>query len=618
MSHGEMRGTTNLNYIPNKHIEIIAGSSNNQVIGRAIFCLAGDTLIETLDGPRSLKSLEGKEIYVKTLSDAREIKTSSKCIVKKTTQSFIETIVTLEDNTVLHCTPNHELMLEDGSYKSVYLLSKGDKIFNSSIKEISNGFGYNQYYDVINCKPFHNFLIKTNSGYIVSHNCNLSDEVNFSAMTSNIEAMKKKQLTLITQIDARMRSRFMRGTYLPTLNILCSSKQSEQSFLDVYINNKKKNESKTTMIVDEPQWVVDSRKDSPEHFFVAIGNKFLANELLPLDASEELVDEYRAKGYSIIEVPMGYLEVFQDNLDGALTDIAGIATASSLKYMSGIRWNEIKTDSYKNPFSQEILEIGTSKDDTSQYQDFFDMNLIPQELKSKPLYIHLDLSKTGDKTGIAGVFAIGKSPKVEGQDSSKEMFYQLGFHVAIKAPKGYEISFDKHRSFIRWLKSQGLKIKSISFDTFQSSMLQQLLQADGFNVKTISVDRLDPESKTQLQYAYFKSTVYERRLIVYRECKLLTQEVLELERLADGHIEHREAGTQGSKDTCDALVGALWNASLHADEFAYEYGEMFIETTDINNGEEKDIIENLLKSSSDVVSTHSNSSFSDNDGILFW
>ena len=177
MSHGEMRGTTNLNYIPNKHIENIAGSSNNQVIGRAIFCLAGDTLIETLDGPRSLKSLEGKEIYVKTLSDAREIKTSSKCIVKKTTQSFIETIVTLEDNTVLHCTPNHELMLEDGSYKSVYLLSKGDKIFNSSIKEISNGFGYNQYYDVINCKPFHNFLIKTNSGYIVSHNCNLSDRI---------------------------------------------------------------------------------------------------------------------------------------------------------------------------------------------------------------------------------------------------------------------------------------------------------------------------------------------------------------------------------------------------------------------------------------------------------
>ena len=618
MSHGEMRGTTNLEYVPNKHIEIIVGSSNNQVIGRAIFCLAGDTIVETSEGDRSLESLEGKEIYVKTLSDAREIKTSSKCIVKKTVQSFVETVITLEDDTIIHCTPNHELLLEDGSYKSVYLLNKGEKIFNSSIKEISNGFGLKQYYDVINCKPFHNFLIKTNSGYIVSHNCNLADEVNYSVLTNNVEAMKKKQLTLITQIDARMRSRFMRGTYLPTLNILCSSKQSEQSFLDSYINNKKKNESKTTLIVDEPQWVVDSRKDSPIHFFVAIGNKFLANELLPLDASKELVDEYKAKGYSIIEVPIGYLEVFQDNLDGALTDIAGIATTSSLKYMSGIRWNEIKTDKYKNPFSQEVLEIGTSKDDSLQYQDFFDLNLIPKEIKSKPLYIHLDLSKTGDKTGISGVFAVGKSPKIEGQDSSKEMFYQLGFHVAIKAPKGYEISFDKHRSFIRWLRAQGLKIKSISFDTYQSSMLQQLLQADNFNVKTISVDRLDPESKTQLQYAYFKSTVYDRRLIVYKECSQLTEEVLGLERESDGHIQHPENGTQGSKDICDSLVGALWNASLHADEFAYEYGETFSAASSINDKDENDI-ENLLKSTDGVtIVNDSQSYFSSNDGILFW
>ena len=33
-----------------------------------------------------------------------------------------------------------------------------------------------QYYDVIEANPYNNFLIKTNSGYIASHNCNLSDE----------------------------------------------------------------------------------------------------------------------------------------------------------------------------------------------------------------------------------------------------------------------------------------------------------------------------------------------------------------------------------------------------------------------------------------------------------
>ena len=133
-------------------------------------------------------------------------------------------------------------------------------------------------YDVVNSNPYHNFLVKTDLKYIVSHNCSFEDEVNFSANTTDVEKMKKKMKSLISQVDARMKSRFMRGTYLPTLNIIASSKNSDQSFLDEYINTKKKNESKTTLIVDEPQWVVESRKDRDTKFFVAVANKFLANE----------------------------------------------------------------------------------------------------------------------------------------------------------------------------------------------------------------------------------------------------------------------------------------------------------------------------------------------------
>ena len=147
------------------------------------------------------------------------------------------------------------------------------------------------FYDIINAGPYNNFLIETNSNYICSHNCifaNFTDEVNFG-LTSDVEKLKKKQKTLISQIDARMKSRFLRGTYLPTLNIIASSKNSEQSFLEDFINSKVQNESKNTLIVDEPQWVVDSRKDSPIKFWVAVGNKFLANEVLPLDASDTLV-----------------------------------------------------------------------------------------------------------------------------------------------------------------------------------------------------------------------------------------------------------------------------------------------------------------------------------------
>lgn len=61
-----------------------------------------------------------------------------------------------------------------------------------------------------------------------------------------------------------MVSRFGKGTYLPTMNIIASSKDTEQSFLDSYINTKKQNESKSTIIVDEPQWVVRNDKGTPD------------------------------------------------------------------------------------------------------------------------------------------------------------------------------------------------------------------------------------------------------------------------------------------------------------------------------------------------------------------
>lgn len=412
---------------------------------------------------------------------------------------------------------------------------------------------------------------------------NFTDEVNFG-LTSDVEKLKKKQKTLISQIDARMKSRFMRGTYLPTLNIIASSKNSEQSFLEDFINSKIENESKNTLIVDEPQWVVDSRKDSKTRFWVAVGNKFLANEVLPVDANESLVDEYRAKGYSLIHVPIGYHENFIENLDGALQDIAGIATASSLKYISGMKWNECVKDNISNPFTKEILEVGDAKDDKTQYYDFFDMSKISAELKSRPWYVHLDMSVSGDKTGIAGTCILKKRVSENGEDKSKSLFFRLGFSVAIKAPSGAQISFDKNKRFIYWLKEQGFNLKKVTSDTYQSAPVLQDLRANGIDCDTLSVDRLTGDGKNKIcePYHYFRSTIYEQRIEVYKT-RLLTDEVVGLERLSDGHIDHTSAGIN-SKDVSDAVCGSVYEASKHAEEFAYDFGEMADMLADVNAG----------------------------------
>ncbi len=44
---------------------------------------------------------------------------------------------------------------------------------------------------------------------------------------------------------------------------------------------------------------------------------------------------------------------------------------------------------------------------------------------------------------------MGKTPTIEGQDSSLSLKYRLAFSVSVKAPKGFQVSFEKTRTFIK-------------------------------------------------------------------------------------------------------------------------------------------------------------------------
>ena len=327
----------------------------------------------------------------------------------------------------------------------------------------------------------------------------MSDEVNFSAGNlKNVEAQKKKLRKMIAQIDARMVSRFGKGTFLPTLNIIISSKDTEQSFLDDYI--KRKANDDRTLTIDEPQWTVRPDKgtpDDPGAFYVAVGGKMLAHELLPVDADEAMISAYRDKGYQLIKIPPIFRRDFETNLDQALMDIAGISSVSATKFLSGARLKEAKTTAYENPFIRDVIEVGDAPDDVLQYANFFDLSKVSPEDKAKPLFIHLDMSTgskgKGDKTGIAGVWITGKTPSVPGQDSSLSLHYKLAFSVSIKAPKGYNISFVKNQNFIKWLRDQGFAVKVVSADTFQSAAVLQELALAGFKTQIQSVDRVNAD-----------------------------------------------------------------------------------------------------------------------------
>ena len=223
--------------------------------------------------------------------------------------------------------------------------------------------------------------------------------------------------------------------------------------------------------------------------------------------------------------------------------------------------------------------MGNAKEDTVQYSDFFDLSKVDRSLIDRPMFVHLDMSISGDKTGIAGVWIKGKKPS-QSEASSSDLFYTLAFSVSIKAPKGHQISFEKNRNFIRWLREQGFAVKGVSTDTFQSYDTGQTLKNEGFNYDKVSVDRVTPDHIC-LPYQYFRSSIYEKRIEMYEDT-LLTEEIINLERNNNsGKIDHP---TNMSKDKADAVCGALYNASKHAEEFAFDYGETLDTITQANSG----------------------------------
>lgn len=403
------------------------------------------------------------------------------------------------------------------------------------------------------------------------------DEISF-IRNQDIDKQKAKAQDMIDTAIGGMFTRFIHDGKNPTMLAVASSKRSEQSFMEEYIRTLSQEEGHSTLIVDKAIWDVKPKGTySEQTFHVGLGNKFLESIVIPTE-DENNLDTYRDRGYKIIDVPVDFKAKFIEDIDRALCDYAGISSSTSNKYMSGAIVAETINDNYKNPFP-DVLTVGNGKDDTAQYYNFFDMSCVPTELLHKPLYIHLDMSISGDMTGIAGVWIVGKKVSTDNQPA-KDLSFRLAFSVSIQAPKGRQISFEKNRIFIRWLKEKGFNIKGITSDTFQSYDLQQQLSAEGFNCSILSVDRVN--NGICQPYQYLRSAIYEKRFSMYRSERLFN-EFIDIERdNTTGKIDHTR---NFHKDALDAVCGATFNASKDAEEFAYDYGESIDNMLEINKEE---------------------------------
>ena len=391
------------------------------------------------------------------------------------------------------------------------------------------------------------------------------DEISF-IRNQDIDKQKKKAKDMIDTAIGGMFTRFIHNGKNPTMLVVASSKRSEQSFMEEYIKTLSKTDGANTLVVDKPVWEVKPEGTySKEIFYVGLGNKYLENIVIP-DEDYNNLTPYKERGYKIIEVPIDFKAKFLEDIDRNLCDFAGISSASSNKYISAQIVLDCINTEYKNPLP-DVLEIGNGKEDRLQYYNFFNMNNIPKEMMHKPLYVHLDMSISGDMTGIAGVWISGKKVSTD-NNQAKDLKFRLAFSTSIKAPKGRQISFEKNRNFIRWLKESGFKIKGITCDTFQSYDLIQQLSAEGFNCEILSVDRV--QDGICKPYQYLRSSLYEQRFEMYKSERLF-DECVDVERnIETGKVDH---SPNFHKDVLDAVCGATYNASKNAEQYAFEYGE---------------------------------------------
>jgi hypothetical protein len=399
------------------------------------------------------------------------------------------------------------------------------------------------------------------------------DEANFMRAKDPLE----KARTLYTAIIERRKSRFVVDGKDRGLSILVSSAEELSSFVEERI--RKVGTEKDVLVVSVVGYELKRHHYSSDSFVVFTGTEFSRPRVI--DTVEDLVEvlgwfkvsgdvieevrkypvkysvkhlvpfEYRAY---FKEVPIDFRRAFEEDIYRALKDILGVSVGGENKlFRSMLAYDDAIVDKPKL-FKDDIVQL-SSKDEV-RLQDMFRLDLVMD--RDVPRYIHVDLGIKGDRTGMACAKVIG----IKKTDLGDLPVVEVEWMVGIEPNRRYvddEVPLWKLREFLVWLKDSGVNVVKVTFDSFQSVDMIQLLQRRGFQVERLSVDKTD-EAYRNLVTLYLERRIKHVENVVYR------RELFGLE--WDGKKVDHPAG--GSKDIADAVAGSVFVACKEWKQGQYE------------------------------------------------
>ena len=263
-------------------------------------------------------------------------------------------------------------------------------------------------------------------------------------------------------------------------------------------------------------------------------------------------------GASTIDVPARYRLDFLHDPDDALRNIAGISSAAIHPF---IRDRGKLIGAFDRGTDMDLVPYVDIQDADLHVHGLpnWVADLMPTDVKV-PRFIHVDLSKSKDRCGIA---IIKPYSTINVPDPANPGVVKTVPTFAIECAITLTPSGNAHvepadiRTWLIQLSTvHGINIGGVSYDGFQSQESLQMWRRAGVYAVEISVDR------TMEQYEYFRASLYEDR-VAFCQSEILMTELVMLEHdetanAGKGKVDHPP---KGSKDISDAVCGAIYNCS---------------------------------------------------------
>ena len=268
-------------------------------------------------------------------------------------------------------------------------------------------------------------------------------------------------------------------------------------------------------------------------------------EVIPEGIVNDIKNEY------MIEIPKAYEANFRNNPEKALRDLAGIPPNAEDPFISLVD----RVDEARDKWILRHGDKSPVRDNPTRalLEDWFRAENDPRR---RAVHVDMAYSAEGDALGFA-MGHIDSMVEIEGERKPYIVFDCL---VRVKALPGTEILMSEIRQLIYHLKEdRGFRIKTVTYDGFESTDTIQQLRKKHYFADKVSVD------KNTLPYEDLREALYERRIEFPPYMTYLTKAsttrveiaVQELLALTDTgkKIDHPVGG---SKDVTDAMAGVAF------------------------------------------------------------